>query len=341
MQPFVALAKSANSPRAATDLVVRATSHPSTFVFAELLQTPQIQALAGADAEYASYLKLLKIFSYGTYADYARDAAPSTLQTPPTAQTPISASSSPPLPTLNDAQHTKLRQLSLLSLATDRDSLGYDHLIRGLHLTDASQLESLVMSAVYAGLVTAMLDPALKVVRISSVAPLRDVAPGAVPKMHAALVSWSQHCEAALADLDAQIAGIRRAAAARAEETQRWETQFKVAVDDEKTRQPPPLHASSSLYNMEGDGAGSDVATAISPAALGKRPMTLNMSTSGGGALPRLNKRGSNLMAGAGGASGHGVASGGSAAADAIDISVDEDDDADDDDDEAMDVDGR
>src|ERR1700710_2090717 len=68
-QQFLALTKSASSPRAAADLVTRATSHPNTFIFAELLQAPQIQALAEAP-EQVAYLTLLEIFSYGTYADY-------------------------------------------------------------------------------------------------------------------------------------------------------------------------------------------------------------------------------------------------------------------------------
>ena len=69
LEPFLALSKSATSPRAASDLVVQATSAPNTYVFAELLQTPNIQALRDSP-EYASYLTLLQIFAWGTWADY-------------------------------------------------------------------------------------------------------------------------------------------------------------------------------------------------------------------------------------------------------------------------------
>ncbi|EHL02173.1 putative COP9 signalosome complex subunit 7a [Glarea lozoyensis 74030] len=37
LEPFLALSKSATSPRAAADLVIRATSSPNTFIFSELL----------------------------------------------------------------------------------------------------------------------------------------------------------------------------------------------------------------------------------------------------------------------------------------------------------------
>jgi COP9 signalosome complex subunit 7 len=69
LEPFLALSKSANSPRAAADLVSQATSAQNTYVFAELLQTPNIQALRQI-AEYAKYLTLLEIFAWGTWADY-------------------------------------------------------------------------------------------------------------------------------------------------------------------------------------------------------------------------------------------------------------------------------
>src|ERR1700760_3139667 len=69
LEPFVLLSKSATSPRGAADLITQATSSPNTYVFAELLQTPNIQALRQSQ-DYAPYLTLLEIFSWGTYADY-------------------------------------------------------------------------------------------------------------------------------------------------------------------------------------------------------------------------------------------------------------------------------
>ena len=70
LEPYILLSKSATSPRAAADLVKQATSSPNTFVFAELLQTPNIQALANAPPEYTGYLALLQIFAWGTWEDY-------------------------------------------------------------------------------------------------------------------------------------------------------------------------------------------------------------------------------------------------------------------------------
>ncbi|RYP65809.1 hypothetical protein DL771_008110 [Monosporascus sp. 5C6A] len=194
LEPFLALSKSATSPRAAADLVTQATSNPNTYVFAELLQTPQIQALSQAP-EYASHLRLLEIFSYGTYETYT---------------------GTPGLPALNDSQMLKLRQLSLLTLARDpQHGLGYATLLASLGLPDARRLEDLVISAVYADLLAAQLDPRNQTVHVSSVSPLRDLAPGSVPAILTQLRAWSGRCAETLSDLEAQIAAVRAGAAAR------------------------------------------------------------------------------------------------------------------------------
>lgn len=70
LEPYILLSKSATSSRAAVDLIKQATSASNTFVFAELLQTPNIQALRTASEEHACYLTLLEIFSWGTWKDY-------------------------------------------------------------------------------------------------------------------------------------------------------------------------------------------------------------------------------------------------------------------------------
>ncbi|KAK6069286.1 PCI domain-containing protein [Seiridium cupressi] len=201
LEPFLALTKSATSPRAAADLVTRATSTPGTYVFAELLETPQIQALAQSQ-EHVGFLTQLQIFSYGTYADYT---------------------STGNLPPLNEQQMLKLRQLSLLTLAKNPQNLSYASLQTSLALSDARAVEELVISATYADLIQAQLDPRNQAVLVSSVSPLRDLAPGSIPSMLANLQEWSSRCTSTLADLEAQIKAIRDTAAARHSEKKQWQ----------------------------------------------------------------------------------------------------------------------
>lgn len=69
LAPYLALAKSATSPRAAADLITQATSAPNTYVFAELLQQRNVQALQGNE-QYSSHFELLKCFAWGTWEQY-------------------------------------------------------------------------------------------------------------------------------------------------------------------------------------------------------------------------------------------------------------------------------
>lgn len=135
---------------------------------------------------------------------------------------------------MSDAQLLKLRQLSLLSLARDRDNLSYAALQKSLGLTSTRQLEDLVISAVYAGLLHATLDPAREAVQLSSVAPLRDLQPGSIPQMLSILNNWSERCDSTLGHLDDQIKSIRAAAAAR--ETQRHTAEKKMQALVTSTR---------------------------------------------------------------------------------------------------------
>ncbi|OTA80548.1 hypothetical protein M434DRAFT_401717 [Hypoxylon sp. CO27-5] len=217
LEPYLALTKSATAPRAAADLITQATSNPNTYVFAELLQAPQIQALVQSP-EYAPYLSLLEIFSYGTFAGYTQ-----------------ALNTTPSLPKLNDAQALKLRQLSLLTLARDPHNLSYTALQQALSLPDARAVEDLVISAIYAGLVSAQLDPRHQTIHVSGVSPLRDLEPNSVPPMLAALRSWSARCTDTLADLESQISAVRAAAAERAAEKAAWDqTQARMVLEEQR-----------------------------------------------------------------------------------------------------------
>ncbi|KAJ4415636.1 COP9 signalosome complex subunit 7a [Neurospora sp. IMI 360204] len=264
LEPFIALSKSATSPRAAADLVTRATSAPNTFIFTELLQTPQIQSLASSD-EFSPYLTLLQVFSHGTYADYTANAST--------------------LPTLNDDQKLKLRQLSLLTLVandgiatspSDDDAMHQEHeqaqppnlsyasLIRHLELSSARELEELVISAIYAGLVEGQLDPANEMVQINSVAALRDVPPRGVGGLLSSLQGWAGRCEATLQELEATMANLREEADRRATEEQEWNNKMSQLLEDEQKGAVPSSSSSSlpsSWFNNNrgggGDGAGA------------------------------------------------------------------------------------
>ncbi|KAJ5679540.1 COP9 signalosome complex subunit 7 [Penicillium macrosclerotiorum] len=223
LQPFIALAtsNSATSPRFVANIVTNATSSPQTYVFAELLETPTIQALAAPDtpAEYQAYLKLLEIFAWGTWQDYQESRG--TFET-----------ATPNLPKLSSEQSQKLRLLSLLSLASTTKPLTYQSLMDALSLSTTAELESLVTAAIYANLISARLSPASipPTVDVSSVAPLRDVQPQSLPKMIALLTEWEARCGAVIADLEAEVVLVKTNAAKRHAKEQEHERLLEEAT---------------------------------------------------------------------------------------------------------------
>ncbi|KAG4035049.1 hypothetical protein MFRU_002g03970 [Monilinia fructicola] len=227
LEPFLALTKSATSPRAAIDLITRATAAPGTYIFTELLLTPQIQALSTGTPEQASYLTLLEIFSYGTYIDYA---------------------SNPSLPTLSPAQTLKLRQLSFLTLAKNPSDLTYPKLQSALSLSTTRDLEDLVISAIYAGLITCTLDPYNQTVLVSSVSPLRDLPPSTIPSMLSTLSAWSARCTTTLSSLESQIASIKADAQRRHRDEQDWNAHVESLVEI-----PPPAESNTGATGIMGN----------------------------------------------------------------------------------------
>ncbi|CAN8100884.1 unnamed protein product [Discula destructiva] len=214
LEPFLALTKSATSPRAAIDLIRRATKAPGTYIFTELLTSGPIAALAtSTDPTERAWHTHLSLFSHGLYSTYT---------------------STPNLPALDAAQTLKLRQLSLLTLSRDKRQLTYRSLLAHLGLASARDLEDVVISAVYAGVLTARLNPARQEVQVSSVAPLRDVPPATVPSLVRVLQQWSARCDATLAELEATMAGIRADAAVALERQRDAKALVDAAIEAEE-----------------------------------------------------------------------------------------------------------
>ncbi|OQD65179.1 hypothetical protein PENPOL_c006G09224 [Penicillium polonicum] len=215
LQPFIHLARSnsAGSPRFIANLITNATSSTQTYVFAELLELPTVQALRSPDtpAEFKGYLKLLEIFAWGTWQEYQ---------------------TTPNLPELNTEQTLKLRLLSLLTLSTTIKPLTYSALMTALSTPTKAELESLVTKAIYASLITARLSPASNPpsVNVTAVAPLRDVQPQSLPQMIANLSEWESRCGEVVSDLEAEIARVKSDAAKRAARAQAHNEALEEAV---------------------------------------------------------------------------------------------------------------
>ncbi|BGP42325.1 hypothetical protein JCM10449v2_006330 [Rhodotorula kratochvilovae] len=156
LEPFLLLAKSARGAGAA-GLVSQAVGAPGVYVFGELLEQPSIKDLANHEQHAAQY-RLLELFAYGTWADYEakRDS----------------------FPALTPEQETKLKHLTILTLASSQRVIPYATLLSLLALPDVPTLEDLLIGAFYAHVLHGKLDAKAQRLEVLS-AQGRDVRPSA------------------------------------------------------------------------------------------------------------------------------------------------------------------
>ncbi|EDQ88011.1 uncharacterized protein MONBRDRAFT_26732 [Monosiga brevicollis MX1] len=118
--------------------IEQVTSAPDVYVFQEVLDLPQFQALR--ESEHASHLQLLEIFAYGTLADYTAAQAK--------------------LPAINEAQRRKLQLLSIVTLCSAQKAPSYGVLMEAADVHEVRKLEDLLIAAIEIGLLEAKLDQA-------------------------------------------------------------------------------------------------------------------------------------------------------------------------------------
>lgn len=164
LQQFVLLAQSARGAACAA-LIRKVLAHPKVFVFGELLALPSVQDLQGT--EHAPALALLNTFAYGTWSDLAPDAAAA----------------------LEPAMALKLKKLSVVSMCASADVLAYDVLQRAVAISSVRELEDLLISLIYDGLLRGKLDQRSNHIEVAH-AIGRDVHPDEVAQMAAKLQRW-------------------------------------------------------------------------------------------------------------------------------------------------------
>lgn len=178
MEGILVNVRNTDGGKSTAALVLQALKAKRVFVFSELLALPQVQKLE--HGEEAGTFKALQIFSYGTYSDYA---------------------ATPGLPSLNPAMEAKLRQLTVVSLASRSKSLQYSQVITETGVESIRNAEDLVISCVYDGLLRARLDQKNQTFLIQWCAA-RDVRPEAIDEMIAKLAAWNDSAGGILGKID-------------------------------------------------------------------------------------------------------------------------------------------
>ncbi|THH12850.1 hypothetical protein EW146_g7309 [Bondarzewia mesenterica] len=215
LEPFVLMSKSAKGA-AAAKLIQDATSAPGVYVFAELLEAPNVQELSNNE-QHAQFYLLLKLFAYKTYQDYLQHKDK--------------------LPPLSAAQITKLKHLSLVSFAMERRILPYTDLLQALELSSIRELEDLIIDAIYLDVLRGKLDQKEQQFEVEYTMG-RDVEPDKVGSLLQALEDWSSTTSSVLSALDSKLASLasqRVARKAQEEEHERILTENLMEVQEQKS----------------------------------------------------------------------------------------------------------
>ncbi|CAH0488844.1 unnamed protein product [Peronospora farinosa] len=139
LEQFTLLAKNARG-RACVALIQQVLSNKKLFVFRELLDMPNVEALR--DSEYKEHYELLRIFCFGTYNDYITRKHE--------------------MPELTLQQMNKLRKLTAVSLAHKFKNIPYDTLMQDLGVSTIREVEDILIETIYSGLIQGKLDQKLR-----------------------------------------------------------------------------------------------------------------------------------------------------------------------------------
>lgn len=135
LEQFTLLAKNARG-RACVALIQQVLSNKKLFVFRELLDMPNVEALK--DSEHKEQYELLRIFCFGAYSDYV--------------------ARKDELPELTPQQVHKLRKLTAVSLAHRFKNIPYDTMMQELGVSTVREVEDILIDTIYSGLIHGKLD---------------------------------------------------------------------------------------------------------------------------------------------------------------------------------------
>lgn len=182
LSQFVILAQNAQG-KACEALVKQALDHSAVFVFGELLDCPNVQAL-GNTPEGLRLLELMRIFAYGTYLDYIAKRNE--------------------LPELGAAQLRKLQLLTIVSLATKEKHIKFSDMQVALGVSNTRELEDVIIESIYQNLIVGKMDQESQCLIVESCA-CRDCRDQDIDYIIDTLGTWHESAQHMLSSLENMV----------------------------------------------------------------------------------------------------------------------------------------
>ncbi|KAG9310307.1 hypothetical protein JVU11DRAFT_9428 [Chiua virens] len=247
LEPFLLISKSAKGA-AAAKLIQDATSAPGVFVFTELLELPNIQEarpittsfFAGLTSRSACHQRAACTVSLTLAAlcvshvqGLSRLIA--CVMGIHLVLTILVTEHKDSLPSLNQAQITKLKYLTIVTLAMERHILSYSVLLEELRVTNIRELEDLIIDAIYLDILRGKLDQKEQQLEIEYTMG-RDLEPGKLEKLLEALQNWASTTAAVLSELDQKLMETGTYTAMAQVENEEQEKVYQASLKDVQER---------------------------------------------------------------------------------------------------------
>jgi len=233
LEQFVLLAKSARGA-AAVELIKQVLEAPTVFVFGELLDCENIQALE--NTEHAPYLNLLNIFAYGTFSSLLQNASN--------------------LPKVSETMARKLRLLTVITLAETSRLIPYNHLQQELQVQNERELEDLLIEGISGGAVGGKLDQKSRVFEVDFVSG-RDIRKIDIGNIVQVLKSWGDNCEAVIDMIDKQVQKVNTEREDRKAHEKKLEEKISKVKEKAKLQHQNGHDHDDPESRMERDGSES------------------------------------------------------------------------------------
>eukprot|EP00467_Chlorarachnion_reptans_P009401 CAMPEP_0114523074 /NCGR_PEP_ID=MMETSP0109-20121206/21092_1 /TAXON_ID=29199 /ORGANISM="Chlorarachnion reptans, Strain CCCM449" /LENGTH=246 /DNA_ID=CAMNT_0001704355 /DNA_START=197 /DNA_END=937 /DNA_ORIENTATION=- len=163
--------------------ILKALADPSRYSFGDILALENIEKLSG-DSTGKKWCELLKIFAHGTLSEYM-------------AKRNI-------LPELKTEHITKLKHLTILSLASQSKTLSYSPLVETLEAKTVEEVEDLITDCIRKRLIRGKHNPKAGVF-IVEYSEGRDISDEDLDEMAQQMSSWLKTSQEALKVLKAKI----------------------------------------------------------------------------------------------------------------------------------------
>ncbi|EFC37758.1 predicted protein [Naegleria gruberi] len=218
IEQFLLLGKTVKG-KSAVNLIQQAINHPNTFVFSEMLDLKGIKELEGTENQ--KDLNTLKLFAFGTYSEYKAN--------------PQNYSQ------LSEKNLNKLKQLSIVTLASKSRLLKYEDLLRELDITNVRELEDTLIDCMYQGLLEGKLDQKSKWMEVYETIG-RDIKLDDIDQMISVLKNWTVGAKEILKGIDANVEYANKQFKEHNEHKKKYEKEIanieesiKASIEDENS----------------------------------------------------------------------------------------------------------